>query len=303
MAVNEQTVITAANYNGLQARVSNLLGAGFDQIGYGQTPKSAPVRADIDKISHEDMNLLREDINTIAVHQTGSITTIEALQPGETIAANTVNGNANKGFNSYINAVTILESGTDTTDATQTALESFTQSTRYSAWNGSISHIFTIQFDSVDHRRAFFNAGGEIHFSASVESGSSAKGSDWSDMLSNMGTIKFKKTTTEVTGSGGNNGGYGNFSLDAGYNTIFDRFGNALPYQENSYKIEGKGAPTERNVQFRITFSDADQGDPNEDENVFGITNSTIQIRRPVGSIVVEAPNFSTQRNLADGAQ
>ena len=302
MAVNEDTPITAANYNSLQARVTNLLGVGFGQTGYGQTAKSVPVRSTENKISHTDMNLLREDINTIATHQTGSITTIEALQPGEVIAANSVNGNPNKGFNAYINAVTILETGTDTTDPTQTALESFTQSTRYSAWNGSIYHTFTMEFDSPDHRRAFFNSGGEVHFSASIENDVSAKGSDWKDMLANMGTIKFKKTSTEVTGSGGNNAGYGNFSLDAGYNTIFDRFGNAQPYVENSYKIEGKGAPTERNLQFRISFNDTDSGDPNEDENVFGTANSTIQIRRPVGSIVVDAPNVSTQRGLADGS-
>jgi len=37
MAVNQETLVTAANYNTLQNRVSRILGSGNGQEGFGQT--------------------------------------------------------------------------------------------------------------------------------------------------------------------------------------------------------------------------------------------------------------------------
>ena len=45
---------------------------------------------------------------------------------------------------------------------------------------------------ATDHRRHFFNAGGEIRLSAAL-TGSTAKDSDWGTMLGNMGQVIFGK--------------------------------------------------------------------------------------------------------------
>jgi len=118
MSVNNQTSITAANYNSLQSRVANLLGSGFGGSGYGQALVSAPVAVG-EIVTAEHMNLLREDINRAHVHQTGSLSSLLAIDQESKIGANAVDGDAEKGFNSYSAVITILEGNANVVDGTQ----------------------------------------------------------------------------------------------------------------------------------------------------------------------------------------
>jgi hypothetical protein len=298
--VNPGTSITAANYNDLQKTVADILGAGFSVTGYGQSLVSAPLSVQ-ELVTATHMNLLRDDINRIHVHQTGSLSTLVELQTGEKVGANAVSGDVNKGFNQFVSVVNILEANSSIVDGTQVTLETATTSTRFASWNGKVVHSFTASFDDADHRRAFFNAGGEIQISASIEGDNTTKGQDWNTILTNMGTIKFKADTTEKTGSAGLLQPVGNYDLTTSYQKIFERRGQADYYAENRYFIYAKEI-SNRAIQFSIEFEDNDSGDPNEDELVRGTLTSVIKQLRPTGSFVsVTSPAYSTQSNLAEG--
>lgn len=298
--VNPGTKITAANYNDLQKTVADLLGAGFGGLGYGQDLVSAPLSVG-EVVTAQDMNLLRDDINRIHVHQTGSLSTLAEISPDEKIGANDIAGNVDKGFNQFVSVVNILEANAGVVDGTQVTLETATTSTRFAAWNGKVVHSFTASFDDSDHRRAFFNAGGEIHMSATIEGDNTPKGQDWNTILTNMGTIKFKANTTEKTGSAGLLNPIGNYDLTVSYQKIFERRGQADYYAENRFFIYAKEISSSA-IQFSIEFEDNDEGDPNDDELVRGTLTSVVKQLRPTGSFVsVPSPSYSTQSNLSEG--
>lgn len=298
--VNPGTKITAANYNDLQKTVADILGVGFGNSGYGQELVSAPLSVG-EVVTAEHMNLLRDDINRIQVHQTGSLSSLVELASGDKIGANDVGGDVDKGFNQFVSVVNILEANAAIVDGTQVTLETATTSTRFAAWNGKVVHSFTVTFTDETHRRAFFNAGGEVHISATIEGDSSVKGQDWNTILTNMGTIKFKANTTEKTGSAGLLQPVGNFDLTTSYQKIFERRGQADYYAENRYYIYAKET-SNRAVQFSIEFEDNDEGDPNDDELVRGTLTSVIKQLRPTGSYVsITSPSYSTQSNLSEG--
>lgn len=300
MSVNNQTLITAANYNSLQSRVANLLGSGFGGSGYGQTLVSAPVAVG-EIVTAEHMNLLREDINRAHVHQTGSLSSLLAIDVESLIGANAVDGDAEKGFNSYSAVITILEGNAGEVDGTQVTLETATTSTRFAGWAGQLVHMFTVNFADADERRAFFNAGGEIHMSAEIVGDNTPKGQDWNSILTNMGTVKFAKETTTKTGAAGTVQAIGNFDLSSSFQEIFQRRGQADYYAENRYFIYCKETSLD-SIQFRIEFLDNDQGDPNDDEVVRGTLTSVVKQLRPTGSYVtVNSPSYSTQSSLDEG--
>jgi len=300
MAVNPGSLITAANYNALQNRVGTLLGTGFGDTGYGQDLVSAPVGAE-DTVTAEHMELLRTDINRAQVHQTGGLSALAEVQTSEKIGATNIDGDVQKGFNQYVSVVDILEANKGVVDGTQVTLETATTSTRFAAWNGTIIHSFTVTFSNADHRRAFFNAGGEIQMSGQIEGDNTAKGQDWNTILTNMGTIKFKANTTEKTGSAGSLQPIGNYDLSVSYQEIFERRGQADYYAENRYFIYARET-SDRAIQFSIEFYDLDEGDPNDDELVRGTLTSVVKQLRPTGSYVsVPSPSYSTQSNLSEG--
>jgi len=300
MSVAVGSRITAANYNTLQSRIANILGAGFEQSGYGQSLVSRVVDTDT-VITAEHMELLRTDLNRICVHQTGSLSNLSELEPGDKIGANAVGGDATKGFNAYIALMDILEPNAQVVDPTQVTLETALTSVRYSPWNGQPVHSFTVTWNSQDQRRAFFNAGGEIHMSAEIAGDITPKGLDWNSMLTNMGTIKFGKNATTKTGSGGSAYSIGNYQMSSSYQLIFERSGQNSTYAENRYYIYAKEVST-RAIQFRIEFLDADSGDPNVDETIFGTLTSLVKQLRPTGGYVsIVSPSYSNQVDLSTG--
>ena len=65
-------------------------------------------------------------------------------------------------------------------------------------------------------------------------------------------------------------------------------------YAANNYKVEGQLQGT-TSVRFKVTFNDDNTGNPNTDENVLGVVNSTITQLRPTGSAVsLVSPTYST---------
>jgi len=316
MTVNSGTSITAANYNTLQNRVERILATGTGQLGYGQTMNCYPVRPlNLNEnplpaemyVRAEHMNLLLQDINRIAVHQFGTESNLQSLSSGDYVRADGLNINDNDGFNQYIAEVTRLEDDPNRVDGTQVTIETIGSSSRFTPWNGQLTHSFTLTFSNSDHRRAFFNAGGQVWISAQIEGTTNSKGDDWKTMLNNMGTVYFKSTTAQRSpdSSGGtlfpDGDAFGNFTLTEGLQKLFQREGQDATYAENRYFIYAKEV-SNRAIQFTIQFQDQDLGDPNVDEQIDGTVVSIIRLRRPTGNYVsVDAPSYSVQSSLELG--
>jgi hypothetical protein len=307
MAVQREQKVSAANYNTLQNRVSRVLGAGVEQNGYGQDLASAPVAAE-STIFARHMTELLQDINAISIHQTGSATNLAVLTRGNTILADELEFEDFTGFNQFTSVVDVLEANAGLVDGTQVTLETLASDTRFNPWSGKLIHSFTLTFNSPDHRRAFFNAGGKIYINAQIEGDTSAKADDWRTMLVNMGTIRFASNSTSKTGTGGtvlplpeDGGPVGNFQLTPSLQIIFEREGQQLNYAENRYRIFVKET-SNKAIQFQINFEDADEGDPNFDEEIDGTLVSIVRLLRPTGSAVtIEAPSYSVQSALEVG--
>ena len=309
MAVNADTRITAAQFNTLQNRVSRLLGAGTGQTGYGQVLNSSPVAAE-SVVYASDMNKLLLDIDRISIHQTGSASQLGSIAQSSLILANEDTPGAGNGINQYFTAVERLEGDAGIVDGTQVTIETLDSDSRFSPWSGQLSHSFTLTFDNADHRRAFFNAGGQIYISAQIESPGDGdwldKALNWKTMLTNTGTVQFKANTTSRTGSGGTlfpvppNTAIGNYQLTPALQLLFERLGSDN-YAENRYLVYAKETSS-RAIQFVVQFQDQDIGDPNIDEEIPGTLVSKVQLRRPTGTYVnVKAPSYSLQSSLEVG--
>lgn len=313
MAVTDGDSITAAQYNGLQSRINTIMGTGSGTNGYGQTLASSQVAAGA-VIRAADFDNLRTDINKANNHQSGANAGIGNIAVGQIIGADasgTSLGALNvttEGFNDYDVAVGVIETNKLLLDSGNSSVESATSSQRTTAWGGggggTVDHQFTVTFSSADARRHFFNSGGEIRFSASRTGGSGSKNTDWTNLLTNMGTIKMNYTTTTSTGSGSGSS-IGNNDLTGTYQTIFSKSGSGV-YAENLYRIRAR-QDSSSVLRFDIDFQDNDLGDDQGgagstgpvDENVTGTLTSSIQQLRATGSNVsVASPTYTNTNNL-----
>ena len=320
MPVSSGDTIQAAEYNNLQSRINTILGNGSGSDGYGQSLSSSQITA-LSNVTAANMDNLLTDLNKANAHQTGTNTSISNIAVGDIIGANasaesaTVDGSGNvtldpattdtsKGFNDFETAMTTIENNRFSVAVSQASVEGAITSQRTTAWNGTITHSFTVTFNDADHRRHFFNTGGEIRFTANISGGSGAKTNDWRTMLSNMGTIKFNYTSTTSTGTGTGTA-IGNYDLTGSYQQVFQKGGSGV-YAENDYIVRAKANSTSQ-IEFEVRFQDDDAGDqqggvepgPAVDENVDGTITSTIQQFRATGSNVsVATPSYSNTSTL-----
>lgn len=299
--------ITASNYNTLQSRVENILGAGSAGTGFGQEVASYRV-AIADRVEAVHMQLLKQDINAIHVHTYGSNADLIDVSVSDTIGYDEVDSEIRKGFDAYKRLVDTLEADAGLiVDPTQVSFEVATTSTRYAAWNGSVEHVFTVTWTTADQRRAFFNAGGAIVFEASVEGDNTAKGADWQTMLNGTGKIFFTKNATNLEAGQTPTPNkqvqpIGNYQVTNSYTEIFARKGNADYYAENRWYIYVRQT-ADNAIQFKVRFEDNDEGDQTVDELVRGTLSSVISQRRPTGTgVALPSPQYSTQTNLSSGS-
>ena len=96
-----------------------------------------------------------------------------------------------------------------------------------------------------------------------------------------------------VGSSSGSGSAIGYHDLTASYQQLFEKTGSGL-YAANDYKVEASKVSSTI-LRFKVTFNDDNTGNPNTDENVQGILNSTITQTRPTGAAVsLLSPTYST---------
>ena len=303
--------ITAARINNLQSSIALILGTGAGQNGYGQSVTSAPV-SNADVVEAADMNAIYADILAARVHQVGvgDIGIAQVVQNLNTIAIDTsfyINDAGvtstdpdgfKKGIADFETVMTQVVVDKAVMHSSQAALEPAIASSRSSSWNGLIYHEIAVTFASANHRRYFFNTGGELRISANNTGSSTPKGLDWTLLCSEVGNVKFSAETTVSSLGGGTS--IGNYDLTASFQNIYQKIGsgtNQGVYAGNIYTVKAKSDIATR-IIFRIDFNDIVQVG-NIDNNVDGTLNSVMQHYRANSDISVVAPTYYNTSTLA----
>jgi len=211
-------------------------------------------------------------------------------------------------YQTYEALITLCETAKYNVDSTQADPAIKNTRTRTALWGGTatpqvVSHEFQVTFTTANARRGFFNAGGELRFSASLNNIPSpgadnyAKSGDWDAMLTNMGVISFNYQETVSSLANGTGSTIGNYDLTSTYQTIYTKTGSAV-YIENEYTIKVK-ENSNLQLQFLIEFTDDANGSGGADERVEGTLESVLTEYRSTGPYVEsESPTITVLQSL-----
>ena len=311
--------ITAQRYNDLRTLVNKILGnsiATTPTYGYGEVFSTSAVTGDYntnlaatDKVTAQQYEDLYIDLIRLRAHQVGtSAVTIDPFVVGD---YDTNLSATDKIELTYIQGLESLSTDIETDrfliDVTGQAqvidletpggapVESVRLNVGNGAWNGTINHIFDVTFNNAQQRRQFFNAGGQVRFSARVAyTGSQAKTVDWQDQMDAMGVTSFRGLDTVNNNSVGTGSSIGNFDLTGAYQQCYSKAGGAS-YARNDYKIFAQSV-NDTVIRFKVEFND---NRPNDltwgiDEPVYGDFYSTIELLQPTGTVTINGTAYDT---------
>jgi hypothetical protein len=283
-------LIKSIHYNDIQSKISNVLGVGSNDYGYGQTVLSSQISLGA-KISSNQWSNLRTDILKAKIHQTGATETEVLTNP----TVDTIITDADR--QSYLDMATSCETNRyiipPLNQATQDILVTGTNLT---SWNSTLTHTVTITFTNAAEMRYFFNSGSCIDISASRTNGSTtAKNTSWTSLLSAVGTIRIGMYNSyQITGSTPVlTSVIGASELTTTDSLIFTK-SPSEGLTSNSYNIRAKISTTSSTtIILTISFIDAD-GTGTSDINVDGTLVSLVKTYRASGNYVTVAGPSAT---------
>lgn len=168
---------------------------------------------------------------------------------------------------------------------------------RFTNWNGTLTHEFSVNWQNANERQGFFNAGGEIRIFSSITGGSGLKTNDWRSLLSTAGIITFGRSETTTSGSATIQANVGNYiGLTASYRGLANYSGS--DYVDNNWDIYVREI-SNTEIRFRVRFQDLDSP-PSQapffdiDEDVTGTLNSSVQLFRPSGIFTIDEVDYTT---------
>jgi len=326
------TRATATDFNNIQTIAASVLGVGSGTSGYGQAVSSSPVSAGA-AITVAQWTNLRNDLSKCRVHQTNTaiingLASVSANRgsPWQTLqtitSSTTISEDIRDQYNQFASGGANGNRDTIAATGQSTPGVSINTTTRTTNWGSggdvSISHTVTITFagytpsggaaiSGENHMRCFFNAGGSIDFTASRSAGSgTSKDASWTNMLALFGTFRFRAASCAITGSLNSPGsvnsaqGWRNLTAGGAAVTFLTQASAAGVYAENRFTIQAQRPATTNQLQFIVTYRDADVGDqtglgPPVDEAVTGTLTTTCTCTRPSGANVdVPAPTGSS---------
>jgi len=291
--------IFAADYNLIQSTIDGIMGVGAGQSGYGQAVSSGQITTSPPTVvGVSQWTNLRNDMLKARQHQTGVSESANLTLP---TTSSTIDATL---ANQYYNFSQTIVSNKFALGSGQSSSEGLNVGTRSTNWNGTITHTVTLSFANANQARYFFNAGGEIRFSASLTGHSStSKTNTWATMLSSMGTIFFNYNTTgTVSGtasSAGTSYAIGWYGLTTSDQLCFYKPAPAGAYAANDYWIYARRDAGSTQIIFTINFQDDAGGNPNFDEPVDGTLTSSVGMIRPSGANVsVTGPTTPASTSL-----
>jgi len=275
------TTILASDFNTIQGIISNVLGTGSGTLGYGQPVTSGPVSVG-DKIALSGWNALRNDLIAARQHQTGANESGNLTTPSTAILVRESDRAAYLAYAQLIQTHALDAPPTSGAPGigAQAGTIIFANSERTTPWNTIVTHTVTLTFASANAARYYFNAGGNIQFSAiltalQADTGAgppAQKGYDWQQLLSNMGTVTMNyNSTTVASGTALSNVGY--YQLTTTPQTIVQKLTPSPSYTGNQYDLTAQINATGSVITFNAKFQDLSTG--GTDELINGKLTST----------------------------
>jgi hypothetical protein len=330
MAVGD--IITAARYNAIQKVIAAVQGVGgqnpVDDVddstfGYGQTLISSQV-AQHANVTAQDLINLRQDLIKARQHQTGqswaSLLTSNS-EFLEVVSESVIIGDAH----------TVKYETTATSSITNRFLIGSSPSQQFSiegrfnlfnglprgvlsqrsqSWNNILTHEIFVDFSNFNAARYFFNAGGQIIITPTLEGiTQEAKSIEWQTLLNTrIKDVRFNYNSTASTGTQATTTNIGFYQLTTTYQEIFKK-SSSPSYSENSYAIRARFIDNNRQtIVFEVKFDDAHASrtvpatDPvtgvnytyvNPDELISGVLSSEATQQRPTGpNVEVVGPTY-----------
>lgn len=299
-----QDQIQADDYNSLQLAVQLLLGEGVGSRGYGQSQliSSSQLVKTNDKfpvIARNQWDQLRQDIGTIRQHQTGAFPNLINLD-----SRLQVDADVNQNFNNILNLsdTNRFQIATSRSIMEGKAIRDFVGS-----WNVSASTEVTVDFNTANAARWFFNSGGDIKFSSQRFGGSSTpQNSTWTSFLNSIGTVSFTANDPMV-----------NFYTLTDQNQILYEFlvGDVLPtsvYSNNDMKYRisvrsnladnSNGGATQ--LIFTVEWLDnyvsgSFPSGPDNPDNVNGTLRLAVLELKAASPFIIESPLYSISPIIA----
>jgi hypothetical protein len=301
--------IQAAQYNSLRNTVVGILNTNYGQELFSTPTQVNNVLFPVSSLKKRELFL---DIQKTHVHHTGNINTDIAIPPSSVTIAADISQNYNQstgalsaltdgakmGYNDYELAINTLSNFNPSTENIwpigNFTLGTAIASSRSTSWGGenqaqSIYHIVTFNFASSTARNQYFSAGGELRFSASLSGATDSISTDWENLLSAIGTIRFNKWRLTANSGTPNPTGSGFDSLSGTYRLLYTKSGSGV-YAENQYTIEARLESTTF-LRFRIQFNDTTQD--GLDESVTGTVTSSVNTFRPNSSFVFNSQTIT----------
>jgi hypothetical protein len=294
VTIGTSNKILASDYNAIQSTIANILGSGSGNSGYGQSVSSSQVTTGTKiQVTSNSLGYLAADMAKIAAHQGTSITIPTNISAGNKILA--------ADFTSLNSIASTLNTNRFNITSGQYSTVTYSTGTRTTTWGGgstSISHTVSLTFASNNAARYYFNAGGNVQFSATLTGYSGQQSTDWYDLFVNMGTISFNYGSTSSSASTGTGSSIGWYQLSTTAQQIYTHSGGGsgnTKYNVNSYTItaaSNAAIASATAVTFVITFLDAHTDTYYDYVN--GTLTSTVAGRYASGSNVsVTAPTAS----------
>lgn len=258
-------LIYQSDYNTIQSII-----AGVKTTTYGVACASSQISGSPNRVTAQQWNNLKTDIDNCRKHQTGSNTAITTKTAGaDVITASAINLYKTEADAAETNKLTVYA-------ATQLALVTGASSVRTNSWNTSITHSVQVDFASSADAGYFFDSGGYFVIDASCTNETGQKNDAWETAIASVGST-FGRSEWNSGGS--------NVALQIVYVNS--------PYGASYYRASYTKNSATR-VTFTMLFNDAAGGNPYIDENITIDITSTLDYYRSTDAIVTSVPSSIT---------
>ncbi len=293
--------IRSSDFNGFIGNINDIVGIGNGDSGYGQDHLVMEELSSTQKIRASHWNKLLNAIHVAADHQGTTVSVPEStsdplfpsankiIQLIPTLTADIASVVANK--LNYDLAQVAIE--TNKISSSKTYVN---PSSGIPNWVGTVYYEFATNFSNDNHRRHFFNTGGEIRIGCDLApSGVDQQSLDWESLLNSVATIKMNVNTTVSSASVGTPG-IGFNSLTTAYQKVYTKGGTSSYYSSNQLNVYAK-LNANHGVTVKVSFDDVYVPDSGTGwtgtDYVAGVLTVQVDQQRADGVVVVPSPTYS----------
>lgn len=263
MAYTSGDTILDNHYNDFATSVNAIWGTGTGDAGYGESSTVSAVSAGA-TITATQWTTLLARMNSMASHQSSSITAISNPSAGGTISA----------FTALSTNIGTITTNRHNVHARQAVANTNRDNTN--TFTGTLTFTHKWAWASANQARYFFNAGGRLSISGSQSGhGSDSKGNEWATLLTQAGTYYVYAQSSGKSGGSGspstNDTNKGYHDLTTSYVSVFQQYEDTGPYTANYVTWQLQTLDAGASVQARCYWVDAAADSLSYNKSVYNV--------------------------------